>query len=230
MHAIARSLVALVVMTAAASAGEQAPAAGPTPLFNGTDLSGWVWGAGGPVGTTLADVCTVTDGVLRCAPVKGWGYLRTERSFADGVLTLRMRHGMAGNGGLLVRALPPDRVWPRSLEILGQSGRLGTVIDIDGLAGAMRGDPRPQRFGSAQIRILGRSGKPAEKPVGEWNDLRIELQGPRFRLWVNDVLQNEVDTLAPGPGWICLMCKDAPIEYRDIAIAPTTAATGDAAR
>ena len=88
----------------------------PVQLFNGKDLSGWVWieGSDGK-GSKIEDVWSVEDGVLKCKGKPG-GYIRTEKDYTNYVLKVEWRFAKPGNSGVLLRMQPPDKVWPKSME------------------------------------------------------------------------------------------------------------------
>src|SRR5262249_47803021 len=58
-------------------------------LFNGKDVSGWTWHSNLAT-SKIGDVWTVKDGVLHCAAVRGngTGYIATEKTYKDFVLTI----------------------------------------------------------------------------------------------------------------------------------------------
>ncbi len=69
-----------------------------TPLFNGKDLNGW-----NIHGTELWNV---VDGLLVCesGPEEKYGYLSTENSYDDFVLTLEFKQEANGNSGVFFRS------------------------------------------------------------------------------------------------------------------------------
>src|SRR5688572_1758678 len=133
---MSRILQALILVSAFSLAGEdRAAAQAPRPkkmakakaekLFNGKDLSGWVWvPAKGKEDSKLADVWGVVDGNLHSKGTPA-GYIRTEKDYTSYLLKLQVRHLKPGNGGVLLRVQAPDKVWPKSIEAQGQAGALG---------------------------------------------------------------------------------------------------------
>jgi hypothetical protein len=61
----------------------------PIELFNGTDLTGWIWFSDQRL-PRATDAWTVVDGNLRCdgAPK---GYIRTKDDYTSFVLTMQLR-------------------------------------------------------------------------------------------------------------------------------------------
>src|SRR3954468_22535807 len=104
--------VLMECLPAAAAAPTTAPAPSgalgkPIQLFNGTDLTGWTWyqrppksataPATAPAAVPIDQVWSVRDGILHCAG-KPTGYIRTETSYENYILTVEQRHVAKGNG------------------------------------------------------------------------------------------------------------------------------------
>ena len=137
-----RALAALCTLftfalTAVHAAPNPAPDdAKPAPLFNGKDLSGWVWIQGKPKeGQAVVPIDKVwsvkPDGVINDegTPI---GYLRTEKDYTNYKLTLEWRFpSKPGNGGVLLRMIGEDKVWPKSIEAQLQSRNAGDIWNID---------------------------------------------------------------------------------------------------
>jgi len=189
----------------------KSPAVGETiSLFNGKDLSGWVWGAGGR-NTRIEDVWSVVNGNLRCRGTPN-GYIRTERDFTSFILKLQVRHLKPGNGGVLIRMVGQDKVWPKSIEAQGQSGALGDIWNIDRFP--MKVDP--QRTNDRHTRRM--HPEIPEKPLGEWNDYEIIMNGSNLTLKVNGVVQNTASDVEIVAGKICLQSEGSEYEFRNIEL------------
>jgi hypothetical protein len=153
------------------------------------------------------------DGNLRCKGSPG-GYIRTDDEYTSYVLRLQVRHLKKGNGGVLLRVVGPDKVWPKSIEAQGMSGGLGDIWNIDNF---------PMKV--AEDRTNGRHTKRAqpdvpERPVGEWNDYEITLDGPNLTLKVNGTVQNQATECEVVPGKIGLQSEGTEYEFRNIELTP----------
>jgi hypothetical protein len=186
---------------------------GEVRLFNGTNMGGWK--AILPQGGQMDDVWSVQDGVIVCKgnPV---GYIRSEKDFKNYVLKLEWRFNpvtkKAGNSGVLLRMIGEDKVWPRSVEAQLQSGSAGDFWNIDEF---------PMKTDTS--RLNGRNTKKthmAERPIGEWNEYEIIVDGPRVTLNVNGETLNEAWEVLETPGKICLQSEGAEIHFRNIRLAP----------
>jgi hypothetical protein len=190
-------------------------------LFNGKNFDGWRAVIGRP-GFELKDIWSVADGgVLVCkGRGKSSGYLRHERDdFQNYTLTLQWRFPEGtpgGNSGVLVHSSNPNAlgVWPKSLEAqlnhknAGDIWVIGTTCEIE----------------NADKRVMGRRHynltDDSERPIGEWNDYKIECRGDEIKIWVNGDLVNHVTKCSETKGAVCLQAEGADIEFRNIVLTP----------
>jgi len=176
-------------------------------LFNGKDLSGWVTSS-----EKLKDTFRVVDGVI-VDTGRPAGYLRTVKDYTNYVVRLQMRHVKPGNSGLLVRATGPDKVWPKSIEAQGMSGNMGDIWNIDNVK--MKVDPERTR-GRRTVKMHPSN----ERPIGQWNDYEVYLNGGELRIYVNNLLQNTATETEEVAGKICLQSEGSPKEFRNIVLIP----------
>lgn len=180
-------------------------------LFNGKDLTGWT--VFSPEDPGAAPVWSVKDGVLVCAG-KPAGYIKTEKSYQDFVLTLEWRWNpetkQAGNSGVLLRVNGEDKVWPRSVEAQLMSGGAGDFWNI----GEMKMETDAARLNGRNTKRM----HDAEKPVGEWNRYVIQCIGDKVTLKINGALVNEAWGVERVAGPIALQSEGTEIQFRNIAI------------
>jgi hypothetical protein len=176
-------------------------------LFNGENLDGWA-----PSSDALKDTFGVSGGVITDTGNPS-GYLRTTQDFTNYALHLQLRHVTAGNSGVLVRMVGPDKVWPKSIECQGQSGAMGDIWNIDKF---------PMKV--AEDRTSGRHTKKMhesnERPTGEWNDYDITLDGGNLEIQVNNLTQNTAAECEEVPGKIGLQAEGSRKEFRNIVLVP----------
>jgi hypothetical protein len=190
-------------------------------LFNGRDLSGW-----GPPAEGKSDAWSVVNGVLvgtpkPKVPVQA---LLSDRDYSD--FELRLEYRWPAPGGytwLLLRANHDKVRYGKGLAI--------NLADDEGYA-AVHGKPVPEGFQTGAV--LGITSKPpaANKPVGEWNSLRIvarrhtveiELNGTRMPTADLDerlALAKTQPEILRARGSVGLLCFIGPIEYRNVTIRP----------
>ncbi|MDE6802183.1 MAG: DUF1080 domain-containing protein, partial [Muribaculaceae bacterium] len=100
-----------------------------TPLFNGTDLTGWQ-----PYGTELWYV--TPDSLLVCesGPDKAYGYLATTDYYKDFDLSLKFKQLANGNSGVFFRSFvePPVKVHGWQVEVAPKGNDTGGVYESYG--------------------------------------------------------------------------------------------------
>jgi hypothetical protein len=204
-------LIAFIALMLAPMARGQEKKPETVKLFNGKDMTGWV--AHLNDNGKMEDVWEIKpDGVLYCKG-KPNGYIRTDKDYTSYVLKLEWRFPgpKPGNSGALLRVQPPDKVWPKSIEAQLQHQNAGDFWNIDEFQ--MTVPPE---------RTKGRNTKKEhphnEKPLGEWNQYEITVDGPRVELKVNGLVQNVATECAVIPGKIALQSEGAPIEFRNIEL------------
>lgn len=180
-------------------------------LFNGKDTNGWT--AHLNDNGSLEQVWSVADGVLTCKGQPA-GYIRTVADYTNYVLKLEWRFNpdKAGNSGVLLRMIGEDKVWPKSIEAQLQSGAAGDFWNIENFT-----------MTAAADRTKGRNTKrthTAERPLGEWNEYEIIMDGGTVVLKVNGEELNRATDAAAVPGKICLQSEGAEIQFRRIRLSP----------
>lgn len=166
-------------------ASDPPPAAEPrfTPLFNGTDLSGWVVD-GGPAGEwRVEDGALVTTGT-RNGP-QTW--LLSEREFGDVRVRFEYQLEPGGNSGFVFRAVPGERPvlrpggpptprpYHQQVELSDDEHREWAWLltgQING--GSGKGAPTLPPISPARLR-----------PPPKWNAAEVELVGQSLAMSVN---------------------------------------------
>ena len=177
--AVSAMVLAAPWMAVAGCGGQEVPLNRLTPeeeaaewrlLFDGT-LEGWR-------GYQRADApggWSVEDGILTFTPGVDGGDLMTAQQFGDFELALEWKIGEGGNSGIFYRATEAERApyWTGpEFQILHNAGH------PDGAA--------PETSAGSNYALH----PPAEdvtRPVGEWNSVRIVLDGAQVQHWMNDV-------------------------------------------
>jgi hypothetical protein len=159
---------------------------------------------------------TVEDGIIICKG-KPFGYLRTEKDYANYVLTLEWRWapGTKGsNSGVFVHVVGEDKIWPKGVEAQLMAGRAGDFwlvgdakLDVD----KARQDPKVDRH-------YFRMKDDVEKPIGEWNRYEITCKGDTIKLVINGHLVNEGKNSELTKGKIILQSEGGEIHFRNIRL------------
>lgn len=159
---------AATAILAALVAGCAAPKGEWRELFNGRDLNGWR--------TNVTNAWVVKDGAItwKDAAVDLW----TVDQFGDFELELEFKCSAGCNSGVFIRTADPvDNV---------QTGLEVQIWDSVGVT-------KLEKHHCAAIYDALAPSVNAEKPVGEWNRLRILARGPVVQVHLNGQLVTDMD-------------------------------------
>jgi hypothetical protein len=176
-------------------------------LFNGKDLSNWVFKLRDPA-VDPAKIFTIQNGVIH---IKGdpFGYMRTKESYSDYKLHVEWRWPVeATNSGVFVHGQQPDTVWLKCVECQLQAGNAGDFV-------CMNGSDMNERTDKTK-RLVKKMGASTEKPTGEWNILEVICKGNTIEVSVNGVLQNKGTNVNINKGSICLQSEGKDVEFRNV--------------
>jgi hypothetical protein len=171
-----------------ASAEDPAPVEeGFTPLFNGKDLTGWVYGKKADGKENKVGVgYQVKDGVIY-STTKDAGNLYTEKEYANFVLRFEFKLTEGANNGIGIRA-----------PLTGDSAYVGMEIQVLDNDAKRYKKPdgtyaiRPAQFHGSVYDVF-----PAKngflKPVGEWNSEEIRAEGTHITVTLNGTVITDAD-------------------------------------
>ena len=186
-------------------------------LFNGTNLNGWT----GVNGTTSN--WTVENGLLVSAG--RWEgnatWIAHKQVFADFELEVEFRYEPGCNSGVFFRTPLVEK----SPAYLGNEIQIADMSDQNLLEKIT-----PDRYMGALYNVETPTGDATKNP-GEWQLMKVNCNGSRCRVTVNDLLVQDVDLtqfpedvkkahpgLLRADGHIGLQSKDVRIEFRKIRI------------
>ena len=201
-------------------------------LFNGKDLTGWhvdiphLDKNPGAKGAFIA-----RDGMLVSLGRPG-GHLITDDSYENYRLDVEYRFAAKpGNCGVLVHASTPRalyKMFPKSIEVQMNHKHAGDfwciVEDITVPDMVKRRGPKDKwgiTEGKAR-RILNLTDG-SEKPVGDWNSMRIECVGDEVKVWVNGDLVNHGSKCTASKGQIAIQAEGSEVEFRKLELTPIMA-------
>jgi hypothetical protein len=199
----------------------------PTQLFNGKDLVGWH--ADVPemdTSKTATSPFIVRNGLLVSLGTPG-GHLITDSAYSDYRLRIQYRFaGKPGNCGVLVHASTPRalyQMFPKSIEVQMMHENAGDfwciVEDIEVPDMEKRRGPK-ENWGiteGKERRIINLTDG-SEKPLGEWNDMKIECKGNSITVWVNGVLVNQGTNCTASKGQIAIQAEGSEVEFSKIEL------------
>ena len=217
----------LIVLGAISSYGQKDLAF--TPLFNGTDLSGWVDVNTSPTTWKVVDSMIVCSGL----PI---GVMRTEKQYENFVLEVEWRHMEAGgNSGMFIWSegtqFSEDEPLTKAIEVQMLELQYAPMHDRteDYVHGelfptmgmkAIPDNPRGMRSKSIERRCKGK---------GEWNKYVVVAVDGTVKLSVNGKFVNGLRNSDRKKGYICLEAEGAEIHFRNLRILelPGGLAVGD---
>jgi hypothetical protein len=176
-------------------------------LFNGKDLSNWVFKLKDP-SIDPAAIFTIRNGVIHITG-NPFGYMRTKDTYSDYKLHVEWRWpAEAGNSGVFVHAQQPDTVWLKCVECQLQAGNAGDFVCMNGADMTERTD-KSKPF----VKKLALS---SEKPTGEWNTMEVICKSNTIEVFVNGTLQNKGTNVSVSKGSICLQSEEKDVEFRNV--------------
>jgi len=144
---------------------------------------------------------------------EGFGDLTTKEQFADFDLKLQWKISPCGNSGVLFRVTEDsDQEWHSGPEVQIVDATEGCWSDYKAPEGqkAPGSDLKTTQLSGANYDLHAPSVR-AEKPVGEWNDMRILVNGPHVEQWLNG--QKVVEYELWSDQWKDMVSKSKFVDY-----------------
>lgn len=166
------ALLVLALMPMAAAGLTQEPEKGFAQLFNGRDLTGWVYGRRGDAENRTGKGYQIENGVLFSTKEDG-GNLYTEKAYGDFVFRFDFRLTENANNGIGIRS-----------PLSGDAAYAGIEIQVLDDSGSQYTSLRPAQYhGSIYDMVPAKRG--SQKPVGEWNSEEITARGRHITVKLN---------------------------------------------
>lgn len=198
-------------------------------LFNGKNLSGWHVDV--PEKDTNASAINpfvIRDGKLVSLGTPE-GHLITDAVYENFRLEVEYRFSAEpGNCGVLVFASTPRslyKMFPKSIEVQMDHLNAGdfwcivediTVPDME----TRRGPKAEWGITEGKKRRIKNLTDNSEKPLGEWNRMKIECVGNSIRVWVNGDLVNYGFNCTASKGNIAIQAEGSEVEFRKLYLTP----------
>ena len=203
-------------------------------LFNGKDLTGWhIDVPDMDKDKSLKNPFIVRNGMLVSLGTPG-GHLITDAIYQNYRLEVQYRFaGTPGNCGVLVHASTPRALYgmfPKSIEVQLMHENAGDfwciVEDIRVQDMEKRRGPK-DNWGTTEdkLRRIINLTDGSEKPLGEWNDIKIECLNTSVKVWVNGVLVNQGFDCTAQKGQIALQAEGSEVEFKKVLLTPITKLT-----
>ena len=173
-------------------------------LFNGENLDGWI--------NHGEEKWYVEDGELICesGPKGEYGYLSTEKFYKNFELTLEFKQEADGNSGVFIRStFDGTKVSGWQVEVAPPGKDTGGIYESYGRGWLIKPDPE----------------KDKALKMGEWNTMKIRVDGPKVTSWLNGVemVHLEDEKIGEGEGAIALQIHDGggiKVKWRNIELIP----------
>jgi hypothetical protein len=200
-------------------------------LFDGKDLTGWhIDVPDMDKNKALKSPFIVRNGMLVSLGTPG-GHLITDAIYQNYRLEVQYRFaGTPGNCGILVHASTPRALYgmfPKSIEVQLMHENAGDfwciVEDIRVQDMEKRRGPK-DNWGTTEdkLRRIINLTDGSEKPLGEWNDVKIECLNTSVKVWVNGTLVNQGFDCTAQKGQIALQAEGSEVEFKKIILTPIT--------
>jgi 3-keto-disaccharide hydrolase len=216
------AFAAVLALTARpAPAQDKEKEEGFASIFNGKDLTGWVYGKAGK-GENKSGVGYQVDAeskIVYCT-VKDGGNLYTEKEYGDFILRFEFKLTVNANNGIGIRA-----------PLTGDSAYVGMEIQVLDDSGPAYKNLRPEQY-HGSIYDLFACKRGFQKPVGEWNEEEIYAKGSNIKVTLNgtvivdanleDVKDEKKIAKHPGiknaKGHIGFLGHGARVEFRNLRV------------
>ena len=144
---------------------EQEKEDGFIALFNGTDLDGW---------TGNKEAYRAEQGIITVSPVQGsGGNLYTVEEFSDFILRFEFQLTPGANNGLGIRA-----------PLEGDAAYVGMELQILDNTADIYANLQPYQYHGSVYGVIP-ARKDFLKPVGEWNEQEVIVQGNKIKVVLN---------------------------------------------
>ena len=200
-----------------------------TSLFNGNDLTGWHIDV--PMMDSIPETINpfiVRNGILVSLGTPQ-GHIITDKEYKDFRLDVEYRFaGEPGNCGVLVFASTPRalyKMFPKSIEVQMMHENAGDFwcivedVEVDDMV-ARRGPKEEWGITEGKKRRILNLTDGSEKPLGEWNHMKIECLKNEIKVWVNGDLVNHGYNATADNGQIALQAEGSEVEFRKVELTP----------
>lgn len=194
-------------------------------LFNGHDLEGWHIDVPDLEEDSSLRVPFIIRDSLLVSLGTPEGHLITDEEYENYTLELDYRFaGEPGNCGILVHASEPRALYsmfPKSIEVQLMHSNAGDFwciqqdIKVDDME-SRRGPKEDWGVSEGKERRVKNLTDDSEKPLGEWNHIKITCQDDRITVWLNGDLVNDGYGATAQKGQIALQAEGAEVEFKNI--------------
>lgn len=171
-------------------------------LFNGKDLSGWT--------VHGTEKWFVENGELVCesGPDKQYGYLSTNKSYKNFILSVNFKLEANGNSGIFIRSgIEGTKISGWQVEVAPENLHTGGIYESYGRGWLIQPKPADEKSLKAM----------------EWNHMRIQVKNDEVTTWLNgtQMVYLKDEKIGNGKGFIALQIHDGggiKVRWKNIRI------------
>lgn len=196
-------------------------------LFDGKSLAGWYMDVPDLQKDSSLRKPFIVRGGLLVSLGTPQGHLMSEKSYENYVLEFDYRFvGEPGNCGVLVHASTPRALYgmfPKSIEVQMMHSNAGDFwciqedIQVEDME-SRRGPKEDWGVSEGKERRVKNLTDGSEKPLGEWNHMKIRCEGDKITVWVNGDLVNDGFGATAQKGQIALQAEGAEVEFKNLLL------------
>jgi len=177
--------------------------------FTEKDIKNWVFVLSEKK-TLAQDIFKFENGILKISNVSP-GYLRTKKTYKNFTLEIEWRWTkVAANSGVLLHIQKNDTVWPVCFQVQQKADAAGDIICMNGLWAKECTDNVKFTVPKKQLSN--------EKPIGEWNRMKVISDNATLTVYINGLLQNHISGMTASKGFIGFQAEGKPMEFRNLII------------
>jgi len=177
----------------------------PVSLFNGKDLNNWTIHG--------TEKWYASNGELICesGPDKQYGYLSTNKSYKNFVLTLEFKQEADGNSGVFFRSsIDGVKISGWQVEVAPPGSNSGGIYESYGRGWLIKPKPEDEQW----------------LKMGEWNLMKITVKNDEVTTWLNghQMIHLIDEKIGKGEGFIALQIHDGggiKVRWRNLMIEET---------
>ena len=198
----------------------------PVCLFNGKELTGCNIDFPAMDTSKIASPFIVRDGNL-VSLANPQGHIITDAVYENYELEVQYRFaGKPGNCGVLVHSSTPRilyKMFPKSIECqlmhdnAGDFWCIGEDIAVPDME-KRRGNKANWGVTEGKERRIINLTDNSEKPLGEWNTMKVLCQADSISIWVNGDLVNQGTHATAQKGQIALQAEGSEVEFRKVLL------------
>lgn len=175
--------ICLLMVTAASFAQKT------SKIFNGKDLTGWT--------VHGTEKWYVEGGQLVCesGPDKQYGYLSTNKSYKNFILTVQFKQEANGNSGVFFRSgIEGVKISGWQVEVAPEGHHTGGIYESYGRGWLIQPKPEDEKL----------------LKQGQWNTMKIKVIDDEVTTWLNghQMVSLKDEKIANGEGFIALQIHD----------------------